>query len=41
MDAMMKIAKSESIWATSIQYLNDVSEQEHYIRLIRGESLII
>ncbi len=33
---MMKIANSESIWATSIQYLNDVSEQEHYIKLIRA-----
>jgi Protein of unknown function (DUF2971) len=35
MDTMMKIAESESIWATSISYLNDVSEGDHFRRLIR------
>jgi Protein of unknown function (DUF2971) len=34
-DTMMKIVDSASIWATSISYLNDVSEREHYLRLIR------
>jgi hypothetical protein len=36
MDTMIKIAHSESIWATSINYLNDVSEGDHFRHLIRG-----
>jgi Protein of unknown function (DUF2971) len=35
MDTMMKIVHSESIWATSINYLNDVSEGDHFRHLIR------
>ena len=35
MDAMMKIANDGSIWATSVLYLNDVSEQEFYLELVR------
>jgi Protein of unknown function (DUF2971) len=35
MDTMMKIVSSESIWATSINYLNDVSEGDHFRQLIR------
>jgi hypothetical protein len=34
MDAMMSILKSQSLWATSIVYLNDVSEQEHFLKII-------
>ncbi len=34
MDAMMSILKSQSLWATSIVYLNDLSEQEHFLKLI-------
>jgi hypothetical protein len=33
-DAMMSILKSRSIWATSIVYLNDLSEQEHFLKMI-------
>jgi hypothetical protein len=32
---MIKIAKSRSIWATSIGYVNDVSERDHYFGLVR------
>jgi hypothetical protein len=35
MDTMMKIARGASIWATSISYLNDVSEGDHFRKLIR------
>lgn len=35
MDTMMKIVHSESIWTTSINYLNDVSEGDHFRNLIR------
>lgn len=35
MDAMMKIVETASIWATSISYLNDTSEREHYLDLVR------
>jgi Protein of unknown function (DUF2971) len=35
MDTMMKMVSSESIWATSINYLNDVSEGDHFRQLIR------
>jgi hypothetical protein len=35
MDAMMKIVESAQIWATSILYLNDVSEQDHLIGNVR------
>lgn len=35
MEAMMKIANSAAIWATSISYLNDASEREHFLTLIR------
>ncbi|MHB1743565.1 MAG: DUF2971 domain-containing protein [Acidobacteriaceae bacterium] len=34
MDAMMKMAEGASIWATSVDYLNDTSEGEHFLRLI-------
>jgi hypothetical protein len=34
-EAMMKIARAASIWATSISYLNDTSEGDHYLDLIR------
>ncbi len=34
-DAMMKIVSSASIWATSITYLNDTAEREHYLGLVR------
>jgi hypothetical protein len=35
-DAMMKIAKSRKIWATSISYLNDSSEGDHLLSMIRN-----
>ena len=35
MDTMIKIVSSNSIWATSINYLNDVSERDHFRCLIR------
>ena len=35
-DAMMNIAKSRKIWATSISYLNDSSEGEHLLGMIRN-----
>src|ERR1035437_5700578 len=35
MDAMIKIANDGSIWATSVLYLNDLSEQEFYLKLVR------
>jgi hypothetical protein len=34
-DAMMKIVKDKTIWATSISYLNDTSERDHYLGLVR------
>jgi hypothetical protein len=34
-DTMIKIVKTASIWATSISYLNDTSEMEHYLKLVR------
>ncbi|MGA2570645.1 MAG: DUF2971 domain-containing protein [Terracidiphilus sp.] len=34
MDVMMSILKSQSVWATSIVYLNDLSEQEHFLKII-------
>jgi hypothetical protein len=34
-DTMMKIVDQATIWATSISYLNDTSEGEHYLKLIR------
>ncbi len=34
-DSMMKIVTSESMWATSISYLNDVSERDHYLGLVK------
>lgn len=34
-DAMMKIVTSGRIWATSISYLNDSSEGEHFLRMVR------
>jgi hypothetical protein len=35
-DTMMKIVASESIWATSVCYLNDTSEQSHFLKLVRS-----
>ena len=35
LDTMMKIAKTATIWATSINYLNDVSEGEYFGQLVR------
>jgi hypothetical protein len=35
MDTLMKIAKDASIWATSISYLNDTSEGQHFLQLVR------
>ena len=35
-DTMMKIVASESIWATSVCYLNDTSEQSHFLNLVRS-----
>ena len=35
MDTMMKIVDSASIWATSINYLNDASEGDHFRALVR------
>jgi len=34
LDAMKKIVDSQSIWATSICYLNDVSEQECFLKML-------
>lgn len=34
-DTMMKIVSSGKIWATSISYLNDSSEGEHFLRMVR------
>ena len=34
-DAMMKIVQSRSIWATNMDYLNDTTEQEHFLALVR------
>ena len=35
-DTMMKIVDSESIWATSVCYLNDTSEQLHFLNLVQS-----
>lgn len=35
MDAMMNIVKSRCIWATSISYLNDVSERELFLNAVQ------
>jgi hypothetical protein len=35
-DTMMKIVESRSIWATNMDYLNDTTEQEHFLALVRG-----
>ena len=35
-DTMMKIVESESIWATSVCYLNDTSEQSHFLELVQS-----
>lgn len=35
-DTMMKIVASESIFATSVCYLNDTSEQTHFLKLVRS-----
>jgi hypothetical protein len=35
MGTMMKIAETASIWATSINYLNDVSEGDYFRELVR------
>jgi hypothetical protein len=35
-DTMTKIVASESIWATSVCYLNDTSEQSHFLNLVRS-----
>ena len=34
-DTMMKIVDSACLWATSIKYLNDVKEYEHFRDLVR------
>jgi hypothetical protein len=34
-DTMTKIVTSRKIWATSISYLNDSSEGEHFLRMVR------
>lgn len=34
-DTMMKIVTSRKIWATSISYLNDSLEGEHFLRMVR------
>jgi hypothetical protein len=38
MDALIKIVKSASIWATAFNYLNDVTEGEHFLRLVHTRS---
>lgn len=35
MEAMMEIVRGASIWATSIWYLNDTTEGEHFLQLVR------
>jgi hypothetical protein len=35
MDTLLKIVGTSSVWATNIRYLNDVSEREHFLSLIR------
>jgi len=35
-DTMMKIVDSACLWATSIKYLNDVKEYEHFRDLVRA-----
>jgi hypothetical protein len=35
-ETMLKILKDNIIWATSINYLNDTSEGDHYLNLVRG-----
>jgi hypothetical protein len=37
MDAMMRIAQSAQIWATSIDYLNDMSEGQHFLGLLQDQ----
>ena len=34
-DTLLKIVESQSIWATNIRYLNDISEHDYCIRLLR------
>jgi len=34
MDALLSIAKNRQVWATSIRYLNDVSEMQHCLRIV-------
>jgi hypothetical protein len=35
MDTMLKIVHGASIWATSINYLNDETEGEHFLKIVR------
>jgi hypothetical protein len=35
-ETMMKIVSTRKIWATNISYLNDSSEGEHYLRMVRN-----
>jgi hypothetical protein len=35
-DTMMKIVESSSIWVTNMDYLNDTTEQEYFLTLVRG-----
>jgi hypothetical protein len=35
---MMTIVENAEVWATSISYLNDVSERDHYLQLIRDRT---
>jgi hypothetical protein len=35
-DTLMKIVRSGSVWATNVEYLNDTSEIEHFLQLVRA-----
>ena len=35
---LLKIVESESIWATNLQYLNDITESTHCISALRKTS---
>jgi hypothetical protein len=43
MDTLLKIVQHHELWATSFAYLNDITEMEHLVRLVRARlpSLLI
>ena len=38
MDTLLKIVENNELWSTNIRYLNDVSERQHYLDLIKNRA---